>query len=156
MSGESPLGRSEGIISYYAICTRKDELTREAACRFLHGIRIRLAHATNGRFRKVHFAICMTGNSRRPTKYPLQEPPLATERLLCCEFASGLHQLMEWRASLLRAPKSGRWRTSEIGHQLSLADSAWPTASDGLRPLQYASVRSLTGQKRSDAQCVQS
>jgi hypothetical protein len=62
MSGESPLGRSEGIISYCAICTRKDELTREAACRFLHGIRIRLAHATNGRFRKVHFAICMTGN----------------------------------------------------------------------------------------------
>jgi hypothetical protein len=64
MSGESPLGRSEGIISYCAICTRKDELTREAACRFLHGIRIRLAHATNGRFRKVHFAICMTGNGR--------------------------------------------------------------------------------------------
>ena len=66
MSGESPLGSSEGIISYCAICTRKGELTREAACRFLHGIRIRLAHATNGRFRKVHFAICMTGNCRKP------------------------------------------------------------------------------------------
>ncbi len=64
MSGESPLGSSEGIISYCAICTRKGELTREAACRFLHGIRIRLAHATSGRFRKVHFAICMTGNGR--------------------------------------------------------------------------------------------
>jgi hypothetical protein len=81
MSGESPLGSSEGIISYCAICTRKGELTREAAGRFLHGIRIRLAHATNGRFRKVHFAICMTGNGwTKSYAVPIRTSGIAAKR----------------------------------------------------------------------------
>jgi len=35
-----------------------------------------------------------------------------------------------------------------IGHELSLADADWMTASDGLQPLRSAPLESLTGHNR--------